>query len=877
MVDLPKRLLSAFTEQPVAAAAPLAVLSLLLTGGLAAQGVYHIAPPAPWVKPMAALTAAPIPAAPVTEGFETLLIDRQEAVRGPRVERFMHAAYRLLNEEAVQQYSQIELVADSSYEHLVLHTVRVTRNGRTRDQLQASRIRVVQRESQIDSKIFEGSLSVIVVLEDVRRGDVVDYSYTRLGGNPVFAGHYMSTFVLQETVPLHHVAFRLLWPLDRALFVDPRQTNLKPAVHDVAGYREYVWNDTHVSPKVLDANLPTWYNALPQIRLSDFASWSAVAAWGDTLFASTAAVPPALAAPLAQIRRTQASALARVLAALRYVQDEIRYVGIEIGVNSHVPHPPATVMRRRYGDCKDKVLLLITMLRALGVVARPALVSTDYLEHIRTFHPSANLFDHAIVQAELDGRVYWLDPTERYQRGDLVSGIPFFGAALVLGRQADSLSTIPRSPLVEPLTDVAVSLELRGVDSAARMRVETRYRGRQADLIRTSIRTTSAEELRRDYTNFYSQLYPAIRSDVAPAISDDETANQIQTTERYSVPGFWHFSRGENGYVGTFEPLELSNAVPVATGASRTMPLAVAHPRHIHYAITARLAEGWRIAPEHEKIETSAVRFAYDLSVEGSALTLTYDYLTLADHVLPGAVADHLEKLARLRKLLVFVVTPPTKPATVAAWLNPREVNWPILLAALFAAGVAVFGAARLTHTPVPVWLRGPVQAGSEPGRPGGPSAFTIEPRGLGGWLILVGFGVIVTPLRILVMLVKNAPMYTVTSWAQLTTPSESGYHVLWAPTWLFELVANVALLVFASVLVWQFFRRRRWFPALFVVFTTARVSVELLDFLLANAIPLVKAKATTNWSTDSGSLLAAVVWVAYMFRSRRVQNTFVT
>ncbi|MFX8207373.1 transglutaminase domain-containing protein, partial [Acinetobacter baumannii] len=67
---------------------------------------------------------------------------------------------------------------------------------------------------------------------------------------------------------------------------------------------------------------------------------------------------------------------ARLLAALRFVQREVRYLGIEMGANSHAPHPPETVLPRRYGDCKDKTLLTLTLLGRLGIPASPALVHT---------------------------------------------------------------------------------------------------------------------------------------------------------------------------------------------------------------------------------------------------------------------------------------------------------------------------------------------------------------------------------------------------------------------------------------------------------------------------------------------------------------------
>jgi len=92
----------------------------------------------------------------------------------------------------------------------------------------------------------------------------------------------------------------------------------------------------------------------------------------------------------------------------------------------------------------------------------------------------------------------------------------------------------------------------------------------------------------------------------------------------------------------------------------------------------------------------------------------------------------------------------------------------------------------------------------------------------------------------------------------------------------LFELVSNLTLIVFSALLISLFFRRRRLFPAVFVIFIVARVTIDLIDAFLANAIPAVKDRAPVDWSSHSRALTTGIVWVTYMFRSRRVQNTFV-
>ena len=100
---------------------------------------------------------------------------------------------------------------------------------------------------------------------------------------------------------------------------------------------------------------------------------------------------------LRQTNRQKADAL------LEYVQKEIRYTGLEIGLHSHAPNPPKVVLDRHFGDCKDKSLLLISVLGAVGIDAYPALVSSSLRVHVGEILPSPLAFDHVVVFAVIDG------------------------------------------------------------------------------------------------------------------------------------------------------------------------------------------------------------------------------------------------------------------------------------------------------------------------------------------------------------------------------------------------------------------------------------------------------------------------------------------
>ncbi len=89
-------------------------------------------------------------------------------------------------------------------------------------------------------------------------------------------------------------------------------------------------------------------------------------------------------------------------ALLTWIRHQVRYVAVEVGVGGYRPSAPAEVIERRWGDCKDKSLLLIELLAARGIEARPALVRSD-LERPGGDFPSPGDFDHLIVAVSTDG------------------------------------------------------------------------------------------------------------------------------------------------------------------------------------------------------------------------------------------------------------------------------------------------------------------------------------------------------------------------------------------------------------------------------------------------------------------------------------------
>src|SRR5215470_5549603 len=104
--------------------------------------------------------------------------------------------------------------------------------------------------------------------------------------------------------------------------------------------------------------------------------WANIGQWYDGLATPQTTTATEIAAKAQELVSKESDFTARIEKIAEFLQREIRYVGIEIGIGGYQPHPAVAVFHNRYGDCKDKATLLISMLNSIGVHATYVLVDT---------------------------------------------------------------------------------------------------------------------------------------------------------------------------------------------------------------------------------------------------------------------------------------------------------------------------------------------------------------------------------------------------------------------------------------------------------------------------------------------------------------------
>ena len=343
----------------------------------------------------------------------------------------------------------IELEFDPSYETIVLHQLCIHRNGSCIDKTATSHSEVIQPEREINDYQYTGRKEWVILLDDIQRGDVIEYNYSRIGQNPAFKGMYNSEFLLQTVYPLKHALYQIVSAQNRTLHFKSHGNHLTPKLARlVDGKQEWSWEVVNVAPFQGDSSRPSWHVAFPLLQVSEFSNWSALAQWGSEAFALPSEYSAEMQQMVNQWKEQTDDDEARVILALRFVQKEIRYLGIEMGSNTHEPETPNLVLQRRYGDCKDKVLLLKALLDQMGIASDPVLVSSWLKDRLNEWHPAINLFDHVILQIAYDGRFYWVDPTLSNQECPLLghNSCAHYGKGLVLNSKTTDLEVMPEKP-----------------------------------------------------------------------------------------------------------------------------------------------------------------------------------------------------------------------------------------------------------------------------------------------------------------------------------------------------------------------------------------------------------------------------------------------
>jgi hypothetical protein len=647
------------------------VLFLLSVLTLSASAREFSVRPAPqWVERLDIATSAPVAKEHGRWGIYDLVDDHQVRAGDNGEWQFYRIARMVLSPSGVQNASELSFDFDPTFEKLLIHEISIVRNGKRIDALDADEIRIIQKEDDSDNGIYDGERTALVFVKDVRPGDVIDYSWSLDGANPLLDGRYTDSYRLSSSVPTRRLRHRLLWPAGKSL----QWRGAEPVLVAGQSINTYTWEIKDVPALDMEDSVPSWYEAWKSVQVTTFASWSEVAAWSDAMFQLDERSLAEVKTLANTFRAANTSRDAQITAAIRFVQDDIRYLGIEMGRNSHEPHQPWETLEARWGDCKDKTFLMVALLRELGVEAHPALVNTRLERRLANKIAAPFLFDHVITQVIDGGKIYWVDGTMSDQGGTLPTlETPNYGFALVVRKETTALTPIVTRQ--DGNTVVEQNYTTASYSEPTLLEVRTTYSGADADDLRSDIASMSADDFSHERINDLAVDQPKIEAVGAPAIRDDRMRNVIVVNEKYRVRELW-----EDGQ-WTWYPRVLDAYLNRPDTMIRRMPLSFSWPLNVRQVATFTFPEEMSVEKSTSVTETSTFRYEYTIDSNGRSITVRQSLRSLRDSVDVKDVPEHLTKLSGIWSEVGYRVAPPgarkqkNAPLATASTVSP-EMRW---------------------------------------------------------------------------------------------------------------------------------------------------------------------------------------------------------
>lgn len=563
-------------------------------------------------------------------GYINLELEKQVSIQQQSV--YTKTSFKILSESGVQNASEINVNFDPTYNQIIFHSIKIIRGKETINKLQPTKIKVIQQEQELNMHLYDGSLTAVLFLEDVRKGDIIEYSYTIKGSNPVFKGKFAGVFETGFSVPVYNLYYKLLVPDGRTVQIKNSLTTVTYETKKLASETCYEWKLNQVQAMHEQDHTPTWYDPYPMIMVSEYKNWKEVNDWALKLFPFNGKLSGGLQKKIKEIVAAHSSTEQRILAALHFVQDDVRYMGIEMGQNSHRPNSPEKIFAQRFGDCKDKSYLLCTILRAMGVEANPVMINTGFKKTIMQWLPGPASFDHVTVRVLYNGRYYWFDPTISYQRGNIDAiSYPNYHCGLIISDTTTALTTIPLQN--KGMVSVHEQFDIPDMSGNARLIVKTEYTGSHADDMREQFNSSSKSEMKKTFREYYAHYYEKIETDSLKYVDNDTTGKFI-TYEYYSIQNLWELEKGVNR--SYFSPYVINGILKKPKDMKRTMPFAIDYPAKYQEEITINVPEEWTSHESMENISCSAFKMRVQFASSYKRFKLKYEYESLKDHVEPN-------------------------------------------------------------------------------------------------------------------------------------------------------------------------------------------------------------------------------------------------
>ncbi len=332
--------------------------------------------------------------------------------------------------------------------------------------------------------IIWGARMKVIPLPRLFAGDAIEYEYYKkgfmiayLGGEtdesryiPPMWGHYYDTVPFESTLPIRLKYYQVRTVKDKPMQYEVYNGTVASRYYFTQNKHVYTfWKENSPAFKP-EPSSPGLENLITKVVMTTVEDWPAKSRWfymandepwkiNPSLKESVFTWDAAIKQKVDEITRNCQTDSEKVAAIVHWSAQEIRYFGITMGPGEgYTIHPGKTIFNDRCGVCKDKAGMAITMLRAAGFEAYPAMTMAG----ARVERVPADQFNHCVAAwKKKDGSFVMLDPTWVPYSMELWSSAESEQHYVIGTPEGEELMKTPLSPAEKHTLELLVDSQLK--------------------------------------------------------------------------------------------------------------------------------------------------------------------------------------------------------------------------------------------------------------------------------------------------------------------------------------------------------------------------------------------------------------------------------
>lgn len=254
---------------------------------------------------------------------------------------------------------------------------------------------------------------------------------------------------------VEHSKYTVSVPLNLDLKYKPQHISLSPVISNSDKNKTYTWEVKNLSAIPFEEGCASYQTSYPAILLSpqkfsmdgndgDLSSWKTFGEWYAILSKGSINLSDATKNSLRDMVKNAKSEKEKIQILYRYLQNNFRYVSIQLGIGGFKPFDAAFVDSKKYGDCKALTNYMQAMLDAVGIISYPALVNAEYNQQPVDPAFPHNSFTHVILC--VPGKdTTWLECTSKATDAGVLGNFTENRNALLVTPQGGILVATPKS------------------------------------------------------------------------------------------------------------------------------------------------------------------------------------------------------------------------------------------------------------------------------------------------------------------------------------------------------------------------------------------------------------------------------------------------